>query len=167
MALTELFLNRRSSADSEATAQLIVELWSTIAQGFRQDEQPVEGDAYRKRTAQLREELAQLPPGKGPDAAMQRRMMETLLGCVRERVSSLHERIDELDASLRQRDAELRTQQLHASWMQDEMERCRAMLVRDLRRRGLDTPAGDPPLLSHLLAAATTTSRPTPIPAAV
>lgn len=165
MAITELFLNRKSNADSEATAQLIVELWSTLAQGFRQDEQSVEGAAFRKRTAKLRFELAHLPPGRGPDPAMQRRMMETLLACVRERVSSLHQRIDQLDGSLRERDADLRTQQLRASWMQDETERCRGMLLRELRRRGQEAPAGDPPLLSHLMAAALA-ARPTPIPAA-
>lgn len=165
MAITELFLNRRSTADSEATAQLIVELWSTLAQGFRQDEQSVEGAAFRKRTASIRSELTQLPPGRGPDPAMQRRMMETLLACVRERVSSLHERIDQLDGSLRERDAHLRTQQLRGSWMQDEMERCRGMLLRDLRRRGQGSTDGEPPLLSHLTALALAT-HPTPVPAA-
>lgn len=165
MAITDVFLNRRSNPDSEATAQLIVELWSTLAQGFRQDEQAVEGAAYRKRTAALRAELAALPDGQGPDPAMQRRMMETLLGCVRERITALHERIDDLDGSLRERDRALRTQQLHGSWMQDEIERSRGLLLRELRAQGSDVPAGNPPLLSHLIGA-TLAGRAAAIPAA-
>lgn len=165
MALTDVFLNRRSNPDSEATAQLIVELWSTLAQGFRVDEQEVEGAAYRKRTATVRSELASLPDGQGPDPAMQRRLMETLLGCVRERISALHERIDELDGELRERDQTLRTQQLHGSWMQDEIERSRGLLLRELRQRGVAMPAGEPPLLSHLIGATLAGSK-TPVPAA-
>lgn len=170
MAITDVFTGKRTTADREGLAKALVAMWQAMADGFRGDEQSVEGAMFAERTAAVRAELAALPPGTLPDLALQRRMAEALAPAIAERTADLHARIDDLDATIRTRDRDLQVQQLAGSWMTDEMARCRGMLMQALQGREAVLPASGPdgagPLLSELLALVLNIAAPPPKPVA-
>jgi len=171
MGLTDAFFRSKSSvADREAVPRLTLALWQALAAGFRPDEQSVEGARFAEHTADIAAAVAALPPFQLPDVALCRRILEALASATGDRVSDLHERIDELAATCRARDRELTTQKLAGSWQSDELERCRTMLVQQLRGRETVMPSnnadGTAPLISHLLATFLNISAPPPRPEA-
>lgn len=168
MGLTETFF--RSKSEREAVPRLILALWQTLAAGFRADEQSVEAARFAEQSAEISAALGLLPADSIPDATLARRMLEALARLLDERVADLHARIDELAATCQARDRELTTQQLAGSWQSDELERCRTMLVQQLRYRETVMPGNGPdgtaPLVSHLLATLLHISAPPPRPEA-
>ena len=171
MGLTDAFFRSKTSvADHEALARLTLALWRALTTGFRPDEQSVEGARFTEQTSDIDRQLSALPAAQLPDAALCRRMLEALTQALSERVGDLHERIDELAATCRARDRELTTQKLAGSWQSDELERCRTMLVQQLRGRETVMPGnnadGTAPLISHLLATFLHISAPPPRPEA-
>lgn len=171
MGLTDAFFRSKSStADREALPRLTLALWHALAASFRPDEQSVEGARFAEHTHAISESLSALTPTQLPDASLCRRMLESLAQALGDRVGDLHERIDELAATCRARDRELTTQKLAGSWQSDELERCRTMLVQQLRGRETVMPGnnadGTAPLISHLLATFLHISAPPPRPEA-
>ena len=170
MAITDVFAGKRTLADREALGRAIVQLWTTISHGFREDERSVEGAQFLEHTAGLATELTALPAGQLPDLSLQRRLLEALVPVAGERTRDLHARIDDLDATIRTRDRDLQIQQLAGSWMTDEMSRSRGVLMQALQGREVVVPAHGPdgtgPLLSELLALVLNIAAPPPPPVA-
>ncbi len=168
MSLTDTFF--RSRPERDAVGLRLLELWRSIANGFRADEQSVEAAHFAELGAPISVELAALKPGQVPDLGLMQRMLTVLGPEIAERIGDLHARIDDLADNCRTRDRELTMQQLAASWQSDELERCRTMLVDQLRGRETVLPGPGPdgaaPLVSQLLAALLHVSAPPPRPEA-
>ena len=169
MGLTDVFFRSRSD-DREALSNVVLHLWKTVANGFRDDEQTLEAQRFQERTTAVQADVLALTPGATPDPSLMRRMVEVLLPAVEERICELHERIDELDDQCRTTHRELTTQQLAGSWQTDELERCRTMLVQALRGRETVMPSagadGTAPLVTQLLAIHLHIEAPPPRPVA-
>ncbi len=168
MGLTETFF--RSRTEREALGHLVFDLWMAVANGFRADEQSVEAKNFAEDGAVVIAELATLKPGQPPDQPLMQRMLRVLATVHGERITNLHERLDDLSETCRARDRELTIQQLASSWQSDELERCRTMLMQQLRSRETVLPGPGPdgaaPLVSQLLATLLHVSAPPPRPEA-
>lgn len=170
MSLTDKLFRSQTTSDREAAALAVLALWRQTAAGFREDEHQMEGAEFAERTAAITPDLASLPEGRAPDAALLRRMLEALVPLIDERISLLHARIDELAASGRASERELQTISLASSWQVDELERCRAMLMQALQGRETVMPSAGPdgtaPLVSQLLSQVINIQVPPPRPQA-
>ena len=168
MGLTETFFRSRQKRD--AVGLQVLELWRSVASGFRQDELSVEAAHFAENSVAVAAELAALKPGQAPDLPLMQRMLTVLAPVLGDRITDLHARIDDLADTCRARDRELTIQQLAGSWQSDELERCRAMLMQQLRSRETVMPGPGPdgaaPLVSQLLATLLDVSAPPPRPAA-
>jgi len=149
--------------EREIVANLILDLWTSFAAGFRDDERSHEGERFRAIAPEAAASADRLPPDRAPDALLQRRLLAALVAAVPERVAGLHERIEDLLGTCRNRDRELNTLKLSTSWQTDELERCRTMITAALRgRETMLPPGGVQPLISELLATLLNVQRPPP-----
>lgn len=168
MGLTDTFF--RSRPERDAVGTLLLHLWKAITAGFRADEQSVEAAHFAQLGSSVSSEIAALKPGQPPDLPLMQRMLAVLGPEIGERIADLHARIDDLVDSCRTRDRELTIQQLASSWQSDELERCRTMLMQQLRSRETVMPGPGPDgtasLVSQLLATLLQVSAPPPRPEA-
>ncbi len=149
--------------EREIVANLVLQLWTSFAAGFRDDERAHEGERFRAIAPEAAASVEILPPDRAPDALLQRRLLAALANAVPERVAALHERMEDLLGTCRNRDRELNTLKLSTSWQTDELERCRTMITAALRgRETMLPPGGVQPLISELLATLLNVQRPPP-----
>jgi len=155
--------------EREVLANLTLQLWERLQEGFREDEREVEAANIAELAVSLQERLAALPPAVAPDPALMRLLLAVMDRALTARVSDLHARIDELADGHRATERELETQRLAGSWQTDEFERCRTMITAALRTRESWIPTradGTLPLVSELLAALLHVQAPPPLPQA-
>ncbi len=148
------------AAEREVTANLVLTLWTSVADGFRADEHAHEAADFRADAATALTDLAQLPSDRAPSPALCRRLLAVLATQLPERFAALHDRVDELTDQCRTREQELTVLQLGSSWQTDELDRCRQMIADALRGREVTRPTGTLPLVSELLAALLNVARP-------